>query len=277
MPIKYIISFFLLLLFASSCEYHSEISHKKLYGQWINQSNDYLEITDTTTNNNFIGNDASPIGKYLRITGDTLSFQDRYSSSEDNYSTNRINKADFKIILLTDTLLSIVPISTSASKIFEKDTINFTRQQYAIDHSIHFEKITFHTTHCFGHCPIYHLEIEKNGKAQLHKEKIYKKSGRSKYSIDSLNMGYYSGKITNQTLDELNHHIKTCNLEKLVFNGGLCCDGPIITIIIAYNGKKKYLKSMFPPRLASNLINHLYFICDHSDLHRSDAKFELEK
>lgn len=268
--------FILSLLLISGCAPNTEISLAKLNGKWINRLNDYIEIADTTKNNNFIGNNVGTIGKYLQINGDTLSFQDRYTSSEDNFSTKRIDRSDFKINLLTDSILSISPISKLASSLFDKDTIQFTKQELAIDHTIDFDKITFHSTRCYGHCPIYHLEVLKDGTTRLHREEVYKKDENGLYLLDPLSIGYYTGKISKNKLKELKHHIQTCNLDRLTFNEILCCDGSIETIIAEYNGKRKYLVDMFPPRIASNLIGHLYLICEESALKKTDTIFELD-
>lgn len=275
MNVKFLTIAFIVAI--SSCQNNSEINFSKLQGKWINTSNDYMEIRDSITNGNYIGNRVGTIGKYFQIFGDTLSFQDRYTSSEDNYSTKRVDRYNFKINALTDTTISISPITELGNELFKKDSILLVRQEYAIDKSIEFEKIIFHTTYCYGHCPIYHLEVNKDGKTKLYKEKVYKKSNRNSYSVDSINMGHYSGSIPKPNLKKLEHHIQTCNLDNLEFDGQLCCDGSIVTLIIEYNGKRKYLKDMFPPRIAGNLIDHLYRICEEADLTKTNDTFEFEK
>ena len=55
-----------------------EVTLVNLSGKWINESNHYMEIVDTTDNRNFIGINVHTIGKHLQIYGDTLSFQEKY-------------------------------------------------------------------------------------------------------------------------------------------------------------------------------------------------------
>lgn len=171
------IEIFILLsiILLSGCNTDINITLSNLSGKWIDQSNGFLEVGDTTSNTNYRGENVGMMGKYLEIRGDTLSFQNRYSSSEDNHSTKRIEKSDFKVISLSKKYLTITPLTESAAKLFKTDTINLTKQQFAVNEHIIFEKIVFHTTHCFGHCPVYHLEVLRDGRTRLHKERIYKK------------------------------------------------------------------------------------------------------
>jgi len=220
---------------------------------------------------------ARGVGKYLQIFDDTLSFQDRQYSSEDNYSKLRVKRRDFQIISLSDSFLTTSPISELAENIFVSDTISFIRQEFAIDQNIRFEKITFHTTSCYGDCSIYHLEIKSNGKIRLHREEVYKQKDRGIYVLDTLNIGYYSGTISKNLLNELEQEIKTINLENLEFKSHLCCDESTKTVIINYNGKRKYFKDMFPPRMTTNIIHLLYRICEGVELQETEIQFELEK
>ena len=72
-----------------------------------------------------------------------------------------------------------------------------------------FEKIIFHTSKCFGTCPEYHLEINKNKEVKLYVEKAYEKR-----KIDTLKMGYYKGKLDDITYMEFIDLIKKIDLEK---------------------------------------------------------------
>ncbi|MDC3253537.1 DUF6438 domain-containing protein [bacterium] len=274
---KYIILSIISLTLLLGCELETASTYSNIKGKWINLDNDYIEINDTTTNNNYIGNNVGDLGKHLQIINDTLSFQDRYTSSEDNYSTQRIDKANFKIISISDSFLQITPTSIKATKYFNNDTIELTKQEYAINTDIEFEKITFHTTSCFGKCPVYHLEVNMLGEAKLQIERIYKKNKTRGHETDTMRAGYYLGNISEDDLKHLKLSIQTCNLDNLKFDGYLCCDGSVKTIIVNYSGKRRYLKDMFPPRIADNLINQLEQIAENNNFTKTDIKFELEK
>lgn len=272
---------FVLLLLTNGCSNEKNIEFNDLEGTWINSINDYFEIQDTTSkigNSNYVGINGDGDNKYFEFHGDTMSFQNRYYSSETNYEKLYIDKFDFRILNISDTFLTVKPISEKSIKLFQKrDTIKLIKQIYAVDSTIQFESIKFHTTYCYGHCPIYHLEIDSSGNIKLHKEMVYNEIKKRKYQIDSVAIGYYQGKLNNDTLEELIESIQTCNLKTLEFDGATCCDGSIATVIIYFNGKRKFLESMFPPRIANNLIKKLIEICEIKDLEKIDKKFKIEK
>jgi hypothetical protein len=54
-------------------------------------------------------------------------------------------------------------------------------------------------------------------------------------------------------------------------------DAPVTTLIIYYNGQRKYMKSMFPPTIADKLIEFLYLVNTKVDLTRTEEKRTLEK
>ncbi len=276
-----LISLFSLFLLTNGCSQEKTIKFTDLKGTWINSMNDYFEIQDTSSkfgNSNYVGNIVNAADIYLQLYGDTLSYQNRYYSSETNFEKLYVERYDFKILSLSDTFLIVKPISEHSIKLFEhRDTIKLIKQKYAVDTSIHFEKIKFHTTHCYGHCPVYHLEIDSSGNVRLHKQRVYKEIKKREFVVDSASIGYYQGKLDQNTLGELVSSIQTCNLNTLEFDGADCCDGSIETIIIYYNGKRKFLQSMFPPRMASKLILKLLEICETKDLKKIDEKFQIEK
>jgi hypothetical protein len=271
----------LLLILTNGCSDKKTIEFDDVQGTWVNAINDYFEIQAPGSklgNSNFVCINGNGNNKYFELLGDTMSFQNRYYSSETNFEKLYIDKFDFRIYSVSDSFLTIRPISDKSIKLFQnRDTIRLIKQKYAIDSTIQFDRIIFHTTNCFGHCPIYHLEIDSEGNIRLHKEIVYNKIKRRKYEVDSLTIGYYQGKLDNSTLEDLIESVQTCNLNSLEFDGITCCDGSIKTIIIYFNGKRKFLKSMFPPRIANNLIEKLIELCEIEDLEKIDEKFHIEK
>jgi hypothetical protein len=139
-----------------------------------------------------------------------------------------------------------------------------------------FEKIIYNTSHCFGSCPVYHLEIDNQRDIKLFAEVVYKKGLPLVSQEDTTKMGYFKGTANDTTFSKLNKAILEIGIDTLTFDNTTCCDGSLKTIIVYYKGKRKYLKSMFPPEKADKLIEALDEICRTSNLERTDKKFKLE-
>lgn len=248
-------------------------------GTWITPENELIEIRDTTNkygNSNHIGTKLRDEGMSIYLLDDTLSFQERYYSSATNFKKLYIKRYDLRVIKLTDSVLAVEPVSDLSQIFFkQKKELTFTRQEYAVDNDIKFEKLMFHTSDCFGTCPTFHLEIDSLKNAKLFIEEIFKKN--LEFNIDSSQIGYYKGKLNKEDYEELIHLLKTCNLKSLEFNEATCCDGSIISIIVYFNGQRKYLMSMFPPVISNRLINHLYKICKTNSFKKTTEQFEIEK
>jgi hypothetical protein len=141
---------------------------------------------------------------------------------------------------------------------------------------IKFEKIIYHSSGCFGTCPTYHLEVLNDKNIKLYAETVYSGSRFTERKEDVEKMGYFIGKLDNKTYEKLIKEIKAIDIENLTFDGANCCDASLKTIIIYYNGKRKYLQSMFPPRNAEKLISILREICNSSNVKRTNKKFNIE-
>jgi hypothetical protein len=267
------------IIFCTQCKQKEDYTLSKMRGKWINQQNDFVEINDTLSDSfifNYLYLNGKGGDKYLEINNDTLSFQNRYYSSKTNFNNLHIDRYDFLLKTLSDSFMELSPISSLAKDLAcDENLLKLIRQEYLVDNTIQFEKIIFHTTFCYGSCPIYHLEIDSNKNCKLHRELVYKEGRARPYLKDSAKIGYFYGNISDQIYEDLTKEIKTCNLKSLEFDDVQCCDGPIFTLIIFYNGKTKYLKSMTPPRTSINLINKLMETCDKVPLHSSCDTFKL--
>jgi hypothetical protein len=269
----------LILLFLFGTNSLAQISLLK--GTWINLSSELILIHDTIPldNSNYLENNGKNKDLLLYIYGDTLSFQDQYYSSSDNFEKLIVDRYDFKLLSYTSESIVVRPVSKLSKSFFGKETnMTFTKQSSLINDSIDIEKIIFHTSRCYGNCPTYHLQIDNKRQVKLFAEEVY--LGNSEifaFQEDTSKMGYFQGVINENKYFELINKLRTCNLEKLAFDGTTCCDGSIITMIIYYNGKRKYLKSMFPPIIANSLISCLYNICNTTSLTKTHRRFRIEK
>lgn len=143
------------------------------------------------------------------------------------------------------------------------------------DNTFKLEKIIFHTSVCFGACPVYHLQVDKDKNIKLYAEKNFQKDTFN--VIDTARTGYFTGTVSDTSFNKLITQLQTIGLDTLEFDGATCCDGSLKTIIIYYDGKRKYLKSMFPPEKAKPLIATLYEICQTPNLRKTEEKFDIEQ
>lgn len=251
----------------------------KYAGTWISEQQDCMLIQDTTNqydNSNMLCTVVRDEGMALFIYRDTLSFQKRYYSSATNYEKLYVDRYDLKVIKSNDTVLIVKPVSKLSKQFLQNRTsITFKRQSFAVDTSIKFEKIIFHTTECFGTCPVYHLQVDNSKQIKLNAQVVYKP--RSGYQTDTASQGYFTGQLSDTTFEKLVKAIQTCNLRTLKMNNALCCDGSVSTIIVYFNGQRKYFKTMFPPTIANELIRTLYDICEEGSLTKTSDKFNIEK
>jgi len=132
-------------------------------------------------------------------------------------------------------------------------------------------KVIYHLGRCNGMCPSMDLEIDSNKAVYVNRE-FYK----TKSEVDSANSGRFKGKLTAEQDKNLIEVLKKSNLDSLEFAPVGITDVSETTIIIYYNGKRKYLKSVRPPAEANDLITLLKSIGNDKGLERTTEAKELE-
>jgi len=138
-----------------------------------------------------------------------------------------------------------------------------------------FDSVVFHTSMCFGACPVYHLQVNGDGQTKFHAEVVYQKD--SLFKKDSTRIGYYEGKLSDSLFNQLQTTLTATPADSLVYNPqDNCCDGVLKTIIVYQKGKRKFLRYMFNPGKAEELSKVLYRICEENQLPKTDKKLEFE-
>ena len=132
-------------------------------------------------------------------------------------------------------------------------------------------KLVYHASRCNGSCPSIDLEIDSSKAVYVNRE-FYK----TKSEMDSANSGRFKGTLTQEQDIKLMEVLKKSNLDSLEFAPVGITDVSETTIIIYYNGKRKYLKSARPPAAANDLITLLKLIAGDKGLQRTDEVKELE-
>ncbi|WP_317048059.1 DUF6438 domain-containing protein [Flavobacterium sp. HTF] len=139
---------------------------------------------------------------------------------------------------------------------------------------VDFEKIIFHTSPCFGNCPLLNLQVNKDKSMLFYKKKSGFSPKMDSQKQDAQENEYYKGTVSDKLYNELLTEI--AKTDTVSYKGQNCCDAPLKTIIAYYNGKRKYTQTMFPPEESKKLISVLYEICESKNLTKT-TKFEIEE
>ena len=142
--------------------------------------------------------------------------------------------------------------------------------------TVKFEKVIFHSSRCFGDCPVIHLQVNKDKSLLLSKLKSTRmaKMVDGKLSERQEEYEYFKGEISNALYNELLAAL--AKTDTVSFKGPNCCDAPMKSVIAYYNGKRRHIETMFPPKRGEELIDILYKISKSEDLERTTEKFEIE-
>jgi len=138
-----------------------------------------------------------------------------------------------------------------------------------------FEKIVFHSSRCFGSCPIINLQVNKDKSILLSKTAAPMKGKLSDNVSKEEEFHYFRGTLNSELYDQLISELN--KIQELKFDGPNCCDAPMKTLIIYQGGKRKAVETMFPPEEAEGLISILYQISKLDNLTEVNEKFEIEK
>lgn len=221
-----------------------------LEGTWVTPEQDLIEILNVGRgSSNCLSNKLLHEENFhLFITGDTLSFRQIYTSSITQFKIEYVDRYDLKIVTHNDSNLVVRPVSALSKTYFQnRSTLTLKRKEYLIDTTIIFEKMIYHATSAWG-SPTISLELDK--KRNLYLDTQNHSGGYDK----GLATGSYAAVLDDSTYKEFIYQLQGCMLRALRFGSIKGADSPEITLIMYFNGRRKYLKSMFPPRISSELL-----------------------
>lgn len=160
----------------------------------------------------------------------------------------------------------------------ERDTKQLSIEpiEFVQDSSFTLDKLIFHTSACFGSCPVINLEISSD-KSIRFTGNYFKDENFNE--IDSARYGNFSGQLSDQLYNELIDLIITSKITEMdnKQNQVLCCDAAVKTLILYHNDTRKYYKAMFEPNVLRDLISFLYSINQNLDLTQVEDNFYFEK
>lgn len=222
---------------------------EKLKGIWISSQLEMIEILHTGRDSiNYMSNrELKEDFFYLFIHGDTLSFQLIYTASSAP-EVEHIDRYDLKIISSSDSILVVEPVSDFSKAFFwDKPAITLRKKEYLTDRTISFEKLVYHSFYG-GNAPHVSLQVDSARNLYVHFRNEYDKSMRK---------GTYSALLDHNTYNQLIYQLQNAQLRALRFGNFKGADSAITTLIVYFNGKRKYLKSIAPPRVTRDLLSFI--------------------
>ena len=154
-------------------------------------------------------------------------------------------------------LLSLT-VSLLSCKAQSKDKINLS-------------KIIFHSSRCNGTCPRIDLELDSSKNLFVDREYF-----KTKSETDKRFSGQFKGILSQEDYNKLLGLLLSSNIDRLKFPKSDLMDGVNITIIVYYNGQRKYLTSPEPPNEANDLIKYLTSLGDNKKLQRTNETKNIE-
>lgn len=265
------------LFLVISSSLFSQFQLTALKGVWVSKNADLIAVKNISNDfedENTIGKGSKEVKLDVYLRGDVLSFQKKYYTVESNFEKEMIDSFDLKIISQNSKSVVLKPNSKSAVSFFKtKKKITFTKQEFLVDTTIIFQKIVFHTTGCYGACPIIDLEINKEKEIYLNGT-FFKDF--SMFDIDSTLSGQFRGTIDESLAKRLTFLLQTCNLKTLKVNENLEPEMAVTSIIIYFNDEKRAFKFNVTPAILTELIEFLSAINQDAKLTRTNKRRVLE-
>lgn len=242
---------------------------QELKGIWISSQLEMIEILHTGRDSiNYMSNrELKEDFFYLFIHGDTLSFQSMYTASS-TPQAERVDRYDLKVISSNDSILVVEPISDFSKAFFwDKPAITLRKKEYLTDRTISFEKLVYHSFYG-GNTPHISLQVDSARNLYIHFRNEYDKSMRK---------GTYSALLDHDTYNKLIYHLQNAQLRALRFGNFKGADSAITTLIVYFNGKRKHLKSIAPPRITRDLLSFISWqLASYPGLKATSEAKELE-
>jgi hypothetical protein len=226
---------------------------------WVGNANNYFEVDS----------DAVRVECYEEYRGKMHGTKHAYSYSIINDTLHIIDhdlygctKQDFIIKSLTEDELILVPLCPTsrllAFKEIPEKILTYQSQQKIFTDTIHFEKLFFSSTTCYGFCPAMLFQIDNKKQMNFSGGKLAVKEG------------FFTAVLTEQLYDELLKTLAISDLDKLEDPEKFNIDAPTYTLEVHYNNKVKFIKSAFFPYVANELLGFLLRIPKRVEL--KDAK-----
>lgn len=276
---RYIFSIILLFSFLISgcCPKETSIKAEDLAGQvWIYDSNSLPDSIKNFTDNyvifdkSLVNMNNYYIGEFT-ITKDTLRIfekssvllKGKYQDSVRNQFVGLIVQADSNQIVLKR-ISGYFPIKYKGSTgDFDKSQlIRLTNQKMKKRKGVRFNYVSIASSSCYGTCPEYNIELDRNGNLKFHGSYYCKK------------IGNYEGKLSLDDLSKVEDIISYLNLknDSTIFSTPI--DAPETMLRVSVNDKEFYFYG-YPGEFQykmEELIDVLFAIAEKTKLKKTNNK-----
>jgi len=272
---KPLINLVLMLLSISICSQSKQDSLLLTKTEWINKDLDYIRF-DTDTITYSIENKRDDL--YFDLGKKSIAFEERFYNGGAGIREESIR---FKIKNLDKNKLVLYPIDAKIDldqeglrklkyeHFFNKKEFIFYNRESLISR-VDFKKITFISSTCFGTCPSFSLEINRDGTV-FYQGRIYTKK----------NTGNFKGKLTDKELYKLRKLMNRSQLlaidEKWTQNTK-SVDNPRFNYIVELrNGKIIEVSTNDQHPILDKLSSYFIDITEIVELEKSNKKHNFKK
>ncbi len=244
---------------------YSHAQHTDLKKLWVGEKNNYLSISDSLVHiehEYYYKNKTGISDRYFRYETikDTLRIKEELSKETKLH--------DFIIQELSDKRLTIKAIDSFSSTIIDfnqprSNAFHFSNRESVHTDSIRFEKLLFHSTRCYGMCPVLTLMLDSSKQVEF----IGKQN--------AVKQGFYTAKLSKKLYHELLQILSISELDKLINTEQAYIDAPAHAMEIYYNGKMKYIRATDFPIMGQLLLEYLNAIPKKLELRASEQPFQI--
>lgn len=245
-----------------------------LRGTWITPEQDLIEILNLGRDStNVVANKLMQEEYFhLFMLGDTLSFQHIYTSSRTQFKIEYIDRYDLKVVGSNKSSLIVKPVSKLSKAYFQnRPLLKLRRKEQVIDTTIVFEKLVYRATQAWF-SPTVSLQLDN-------KRNLYLEIDNGFYGHNKdLATGRYVAVLDDSTYKQCISLLQNSSIRRLRFGDVEVKDSPEVTLIVYFNGERKYLKSTFTPRVANDLLSFITLrLQTYAGLKPTDKAFVLER
>jgi hypothetical protein len=269
---KHLAAASLLLIFIFG---HNAVAQRPMVkGTWVTPEQDLIEIRNFGRDSlNVMANKLMQEDNFhLFIFGDTLSFQHIYTSSRTQFKIEYVDRYDLKIVSCDNSNLIVKPVSKLSKAYFQnRPLLKLRRKEQVIDTTFVFEKLVYHATQAWF-SPTVSLQLDNQRNLYLEIDNGFYGHNRD------LETGQYRAVLDDSTYKQFVTILQNSSIRSLRFGNVEVKDSPEITLIVYFNGKRKYLKSTSTPRAVNDLLSFITWrLQTYPGLKPAEKGFELER